>query len=378
MEIISALCEVHPQLRVANLYVRTLKTEKVFSLASVVDNTVCLEESECERRRLILTFPVSTKLLDNYKFKTTSIDGEYIHLRMPIGVPQGVTSGSESTEVLDLDVLSSSEVKTKTRLYIPSLERTYRIHCAECQSIFVNSVRFERVLPLPCTSWTEAASDWYCHQHSGEVKHQKLVPRLNDCLFGSSYYALSANLLTEENLFSNGKESACTSCQSSVGLIGEGRWNVWCHAIKWTVLENNIWIHKNDATSPLQSFYFTLYNAMEEDKSFFGRKMVFRDCLDNSKFIILWFIGDNGFTLESSMESSSETLIKMRPSSLHKILYRRGNSAGEKIPGDVSEYQISGQMMSSVLEVLRNSSEHLPPDCRTAAGFSIGYLSLPS
>lgn len=375
MEIISALCEVHQQLRVANLYIRLSKTDRVLRAATVTNNSLSLEATEGETFRLVLKFPVSIKLLDYYKFQPTVIDEEYIHLRMPIGVPQGKTSGSESVEVLDLASLSNYTYKSQGKMFNPALTKKYRVQCAECQSIFVDHVHFKRVLPLPRVSWSEAASDWYCHLHAGEASHQKLLPRSTDCLFGSCYHALTSSLLIEGSLDSGGKESLCSKCQSSVGLIGDGLWNAWCHSVQWLVQEeNDVWKLAADVASPLQAFYFTLYDALEEEKSFYGRKLAFRDGLGSGLTLILWFVGDNGFTLKSN-KSGAE--IELSQSGLLKVLYKTG-SASEKIPSDVSEYQVSSLMMSSVLNVLRNSTKQVPPGLRTAAGFSIGYLCFAS
>lgn len=347
----TALCEIHPQLRVANLYVKLSNNATISnSNISVKENSICLGDEEA-----LIKFPISVKLLDNYKFQANIIDEEYIHLRMPIGVP--LTSGSTSTEVLDLLSLTNNYIPiTKSRIFHPTIGKDYRIECAECQNSIVDSVCFKRVLPLPRATWSEAAFDWYCH--ADEVNQTKLIPRLTDCLYSSCYYTFAANLLI--GLDDHGrKESLCSKCQSTIGLmIGDDLCNIWCHSIRW--MDDMI------ITNPLQAFYFTLYDALEEEKSFFGRKLAFQD---GSSTLLLWFVGDNGFTLESA-----ENGIELQPSRLHKVLYKTTND--EKIASDVSEYQISGQMMNSVLIVLRDNSKLIPPTCRSAAGFSISYLSL--
>ena len=374
MEIIDAICEVFPQLRIANLYIKLSSTDKILNTVSVLDNSVCFEAIEDEATRIVLKFPVSIKLLDNYKFQPV-IDKDYIHLRMPIGVPQGMKSGSENVEVLDLVALSTNAFKSQGKMFNPIVGKDYRVQCAECQSILIDRAHFKRVLPLPRASWSEAASDWYCHRHAGDSDHQ-LVPRPTDCLFGSCYHALTFSLLTEGSLETAGRELLCSKCQASIGLMEEGLINVWCHSIKWFLFEeNDQWKMTEGVTTPLQAFYYTLCDALEEEKSFFGRKLAFRDGLGGGQTLLLWFVGDNGFILDSK-ESSSGTKIELRQSVLQKVLYKSENSTNKKIPNDVSEYQISREMMNSALLVLRNSSEQLPVGCRTAAGFSIGYLSL--
>ena len=377
MEIISAFCELHPQLRVANLYIKISPTCRISNIASINNNSIHLDGTDdSERSVAVLKFPASVKLLDNLKFKTDSIDEVYVHLRMPIGVPAGSLSGSENTEVLDLSTLNIHTAQTSVRkVFIPKEDTDYRVRCAECQSNFIDSARFKRVLPLPRASWSDAASDWYCHSHGGEEKLE-LVPRSTDCLYGSSYHSFAVSLLVEGSVDSREKEALCSLCQSSVGVIRGDHWNPWCHSVQWQVLEDGKWKSNAEEEQPtsLQAFYLVLNDAFEEEKSFIGRKLGFRSCLAGNRILILWFVGDNSTNLESTRLSDTE--IEMRPSVLHKVLYKISSSSTDKMANDVSEYEVSEQMMASIIHVLNNSTEHLPPRHRLAAGFSIGFIPI--
>lgn len=366
-----AFCELHPQLRVANVYIKFSTALGNSNLvAKIDDDSICLEK-DGEKTKVNLKFPQTVKLLGNCKPEFSIIDEVYSHLRMPIGVPDGSLSGSENVEVIDLMALKASVVSSERKIFIPVKEKKYRVRCAECHSIFISDICFKRVLPLPRASWSEAASDWYCHAHGGEER-LKLVPRSEDCLFSSSSHSLEISLLVEGTTISRGRESLCSLCQSSVGLIENSHWNPWCHSIEWLVFEDGKWQSASELPpSPLEAFYFVLNDAFEEEKSFFGRKLCFRNCLPGNKTLILWFVGDNSISLKSS--ELSETEMELRPSNLHKVLYKIPSSS-EKISTDVGEYQVSDQMMKSVMNLLDNTTNLLPPSRRSAAGFSIGFL----
>jgi hypothetical protein len=267
-------------------------------------------------------------------------------------------------------------------MHVPEKDKCYRIQCAECLAILFDDVKLERVLPLPRSSWSEAASDWYCHLHAGESAHQSsLISRPTDCLYGSSYRALSSSLIKDDSLIRIGREWNCSICQSSIGLANDDRINIWCNTAQWSVQEGQIWTVVSAVATPLEAFYYTLYDALEEEKSFFGRKMSFNDP-SNDSALTLWFIGDNGFTLEGVSQALNNT-VEFFPSRLQRVLFKLtnitvGNNPTHKKMSDVSEYEVSQSMLRCISNELLQSSEHIPPSSRTAAGFSIGYLSLSS
>ena len=379
---VSGLCEIHPQLRIINLYLKIAKTRNNMQQlqASMQGNSISLSSGDYQ---LILKFPVSVKLLENYKFQPAFVDEFYIHLRMPSGVPEGKTRGSDSVEVIGFRGLSGNYQSTN-KMYIPEKGKCYRIQCAECQAILFDNIHLKRVLPLPRASWSEAASDWYCHLHDGESAHQALISRPTDCLYGSSYRSLTSSLIKDGSLTRtgrDGREWSCFICQSCVGLASDDRVNLWCHTAQWSVQEGQVWKTVSSVVSPLEAFYFTLYDALEEEKSFFGRKMSFNNPSSDTS-LILWFLGDNGFTLESSCQEINNT-VEFLPSRLQRVLFKSEIVNGSSNPtpkklSDVSEYEVSMSMLHSITNSLLQSSEHLPPSSRTAAGFSIGYLPLSS
>lgn len=378
MKSIRGLCEVHPQLRIINLYLKISKTAE-YSVqqlqASIEGNAISLK---CGGDEIRLQFPVSVKLLENYNFQPAFVDEFYIHLRMPSGVPEGKTSGSDSVEVIGFRGLSGN-YHSENKMHVPEKDKCYRIQCAECQAILFDDVKLERVLPLPRSSWSEAASDWYCHLHAGESAHQSLISRSTDCLYGSSYRALSSSLIKDGSLTRIGREWNCSVCQSSIGLASDDRVNIWCHTAQWSVQDSKIWTVVSAVPTPLEAFYYTLYDALEEEKSFFGRKMSFNDP-SNDSALTLWFVGDNGFTLEGTCQSMNN-VVEFLPSRLQRVLFKMtnitmGSNPTHKKMSDVSEYEVSQSMLRSISNELLQSSEHIPPSSRSAAGFSIGYLPL--
>lgn len=378
----SALCEVHPQLRLANLYVR-MAHEGALNALIQADCVTLYTES---RRVRIQFSQTQAQLVDSSHIQPTLFPPEYVHLRMPCGVLGSKASGSEFVEVIDFAPLTSG-FTSPAKMHIPTPKERYRIQCVECEAVLIPEVQFERVLPLPRTSWSEAASDWYCHVHVGEGEsnpHPEIPCRPTDCLYGSSFHALAAKLFPEGALESgNSKVWHCSRCQSSVGLASDGLVNLWCHSVRWlTWGDQSNWVDIRVPT-PLEAFYFALYDALEEEKSFFGRKLSFQDPSSRNA-LLLWFVGDNGFVLETigcpDNDDGDVAVLQMHPSRLHRVLYRQNCSDPSKKSklSDISEYYASLEMLNSVTQVLQQSSERLPPSSRSAAGHTIGYLPLAS
>nr|CAG4636191.1 EOG090X06NK [Eubosmina coregoni] len=304
-------------------------TERAHLLSSVIHN---IQQKSSYYQEALLPFVAfegdkllqryHQHLLENYKFQPAFVDEFYIHLRMPSGVPEGKTRGSDSVEVIGFRGLSGN-YQSANKMYIPEKGKCYRIQCAECQAILFDNIHLERVLPLPRASWSEAASDWYCHLHDGESAHQALISRPTDCLYGSSYRSLTSSLIKDGSLTRTGREGrewSCFICQSCVGLASDDRVNLWCHTAQWSVQEGQVWKTVSSVVSPLEAFYFTLYDALEEEKSFFGRKMSFNNPSSDTS-LTLWFVGDNGFTLESSCQEINNT-VEFLPSRLQRVLFK--------------------------------------------------------
>ena len=373
----SALCEVHPQLRLANLYVKM--THEGALNALVEEECVTLQSTNQPNLRLRFPSTLRIKLADKCQIQPT-VSGVYAHLRMPCGVTGGtVSSGSDSVEVIDFVPLTSGFTRP-AKMRIPQIEERYRIQCLECEAILVPQVQFQRVLPLPRASWSEAASDWYCHVHAEEDSHPKIPFRTSDCLYGSSFHALAVSLFADGSLdCGSRKDWRCSECQSSVGLASDGLVNLWCHSVQWLTCTDETWTPL-DVPTPLEAFYLALYDALEEEKSFFGRKLSFQDPSSRNT-LQLWFVGDNGFTLESDCDVVEDGgVLQMRSSPLVRVLYKQSDvePAGKSKLSDVSEYNASSEMLDSVVHDLKQSSERLPPNIRSAAGYSIGYLPLAS
>lgn len=379
----SALCEMHPQLRLANLYIRTsfegalvaqlVEGQNSVELLSVID------DSSPPLKLTTLTFPSSIlQLLGNCIIQSTVFGGEYLHLRIPCGGPIGKkTSGSDTTEVIDFSSLTS-DFKSPAKMHLPAPNEICQIQCIGCGTTLVSDAKFERILPLPRSSWSEAASDWYCHLHEGESAHPEIPLKRLDCLYGSSYHSLTTTSFVEGSIDLDKKRGwSCSKCQLSIALAGEGRVPLWCHSVQWQIAsrKGDPW-KSMPVYSPLEAFFFTLYDALEEEKSFFGRKLNFHDPATNS-ILHLWFVGDNSLTLEGR---STDTVVQLQLSALVRVLYKQNVNqsnipCGNKLT-DVSEYLISREMLDAAFDVLRSSSDKLPPSCRNAAGYVIGYLPL--
>ena len=405
--IIRAFCEVHPLLRIANLYVEWPVPStvdggdnvRVRVQVSVASNTISLKDAK-SGAEFQINFPVSIKLLAGCIDRPTSVEqgGRFLHLRMPT-VPPLTTRGSENTEVISLPDISTMKTLVKKKIYIPESAGTYRLQCSHCGAIFVETVQFQRVLPLPSSSWSEGASDWYCHLHAtDDLKQQKLEPRMMDCLFSSCYYTISTSLLDQQNVLfnSNNNDSSrqqvtCGECSAEVAVVRDEKLKMWCHAVQWLSHDPRrsaaLWQPEPKITA-LEAFHSCLVQALDEEMSFFGRRLAFDD-LATGQTLSVWFVGDTGLCLEQHQQQqpiescSSDRCINLVANSKVRVLYKLSDSSsssssdadGQKM-SDVSRYEISSAMFADAARLLIESSLCLPPSCRTwpVAGFSIGFL----
>lgn len=146
-----AFCELHPMLRVANLYLQCVAS--VVDV-SVTESVVELLTKSGEKYRV--RFPDIVQLRRGSPLPFDSRDA-FIYIRLQT-VPLKKTSGSDSTEVIHLAETKPKPIKKK--LWIPEIGLTYRLECAKCGSSLIDAAKFQRVLPLPSGSWRDAASDW--------------------------------------------------------------------------------------------------------------------------------------------------------------------------------------------------------------------------
>jgi len=347
---ISILCHVHPQLSIANIYVKLPETLKGNVTCWVKGNSLHLQINNLEFK---LNFPELVQLLDGTSFQPT-VEDNYIHLRMP-------SNGSNSIDLIRFPRLKSDFFdKDKNKMWTPQTGTKNNVKCNHCSTVLVESIEFDRVLPLPGDSWSEAASDWYCHLHGDTDVHKKLTPRRTDCLYGSSFYSFPLNIFNSSPL------THCPNCQSQVGRLNDDTINFWCHSVRWSVANEEM-----KAPTALQAFHFTLKEALNEQESFFGRKLVFKS---GNEALTIWLVGDNGFTMEgaSRSEDLSVDLVK---GDKQRVLFKFERDQYKMASTNVSEHVVSGMMLQDIVRLLDESCLLLPPTCRTVNDFSIGFLS---
>ena len=366
--VISAFCEVHSLLRIANLYVKGF-SEAAGLKVSVTDNVVHLETSSSTFH---IKFPSIIKIQNEFEIQPT-LEQDYIHLRLPT-LPIEKTSGSSSTEVIPLPSSSLTKKSTKNPS-IPKCNVSYRLECNSCQTPLTDALVFQRVLPLPSSSWKDAASDWYCHQHSHDGEEKKpvvdnLEPKSTDCLFSSYYCSISTHHLKNEYLNKEGKCFRCLKCATEIASFVDGHIHLWCHAVSFVEEENAA--QTTQLVTPLEAIQLAIIDALEEDTSFFSRKLGFQD--PNGRTLIIWFLGNQDMNLKSAGSSHTEAILEVQKRD--RVLFKLTDASCKKELSSISVSHTSSVMLTTLTEVLEQSNLFLPPSCRIAAAFSVGFLSL--
>lgn len=363
MEAVSVLCQVQPQLRIANLYVKLKGFEGDNVECSVEGNSLSME---IDKMKMLLNFPKLVNLQDGSRFKAV-VDDCYIHVRMPSGVPEGNLNGSDCTEVIQLPTPTVPHLfGTKKKMWIPETGVKSCLKCNHCSAVLVKGAKFDRVLPLPGDSWSEAASDWYCHLHGDatDVSKPTLKPRPTDCLFGSSFYALPFNVLATEC------QSQCFNCQATVARVTDDMVSFWCHAVGWFLCHEDESLEAMPSSTALEASYYALNEALtKEEESFFGRKLLLKSV---TEALTIWLVGDDGFT----MEGAGTSTIDLTKSDKRRVLFKFETQHSTKASSNINEYVVSPAMLHDIVDVLLKSTYFLPPTSRVMNDFSLGFLSI--
>ena len=229
-----------------------------------------------------------------------------------------------------------------------------------------SGAKFNRVLPLPGDSWSEAASDWYCHLHGDATDiNKQLKPRPTDCLFGSSSYALPFNAVVAA---CQSHTQSCFNCQAPIARFTDDMVNFWCHAVRWFHYHGDESLEAMPTLTAIEAFYQAFNEALKkEEESFFGRKLLFKS---GAEALTIWLIGDDDFT----MEGAGTSIVDLTSSDKRRVLFKFEPQHLVNKSSNISEHVISHAMLHDVLDVLLKSTFLLPPTCRLVRDFSLGFL----
>lgn len=280
----------------------------------------------------------------------------------------------------------------------------YRLECRFCSKFLSESVKFDRIRPLPSKNWVENASElWYCHPPeptNSQGLHQDMSARLNKmhlensnqnksivellknpdlnyCFYGPCNWAVNKDIVKfvcrNDSLENCGVSRAdCSHCGNELGsFTSENCVKIWDYGVRWVensdactqtqdsnthVVEeasstaDNSEITTNRAFLNFKSIVFaTIYELSDHPTFRFTVSSIFKG---NS--IFLWNI-DRNLTVypQKSVElTSGETTILER-SKVAKFFFavRVNNLVNISDPREVLIIQESEQNEQSILTI---------------------------
>ncbi|ODM89692.1 m7GpppX diphosphatase, partial [Orchesella cincta] len=362
---IKVFAEYLHNLRAVNLYVfvpNYVLDDSRVAVVSVYSNKIELILSDECTCKLILE---GLLLQDCCKLPPRTLSKGVLCYRLVVKPESGYGStGAEVVSNFEKTVDEGAKNLVKNSINTVALKEgtLYRIKCRFCSNFLSESVKFDRIRPLPSNNWVENAHElWFCHPPEtghAPVLHQDVSARLdkinlskggdedqssssdasktivellkcpdkNYCFYGPCNWAINkdiANGVQKNTSFTDNPipRADCLHCNNEIGsFTSEFCVKIWDYGVEWVdqaqLLTNTEGIQKepsNSATSRLaqnfKSIAFATIYELSDHPTF--RFTVTSTCKGNSLF--LWNIDRNLSVYEQeavSLNADDFTVLK--------------------------------------------------------------------
>uniref|UniRef100_A0A674PF08 E3 ubiquitin-protein ligase E3D n=1 Tax=Takifugu rubripes TaxID=31033 RepID=A0A674PF08_TAKRU len=288
-------------------------------------------------------------------------------------------------------------------------KRTYCFYCQSCMTRLLEDREFKRVLPLPNGNWSALVDDWCCH--ADPFANRKLLPRVDDCLLGDTFFLLNRDGSCDQTLTEEVKPAgsedvqdpkktcrrlalvSCKSCSSGVGEAvspetlklyitqvvvepAEGDRNPEASLSRSLFLERTIAARLVELSSSLSTFHFSVQTP------------------DGKPFLLLWMLNS-----DSVVASVPETCVEaerspaavapggpsLRAVRALKLLYTACSHPGPQQRDIVASWEVSAighpvvlplRVCKELLEVMEESNSTLPASMRCMRSYEVRDLQI--
>lgn len=250
------LMEVLPNIHVGNIYITLPEISE--SCRDVV-----LKKGECvvqlqSGQEVCLQLPRGMCLVPDV-VRCISQEGQVVTVRVQL---------DERTSLINTlvsDLMSDSGLQALTPVSSTLSNTVLSGHCKLCEQQVFESVKFQRVLPLPSVDWEQASEDWFCHIHKedGEkLKPSSLHPEEGECFYTELFFLLHCNLMEyiEHAKPTNGLEINCIKCNLSLGVQMHQSMKMWTHNLVWKKEGGDI-VYSTDISAVM----LTLFQNIDKD-----------------------------------------------------------------------------------------------------------------
>nr|XP_023017168.1 E3 ubiquitin-protein ligase E3D-like isoform X1 [Leptinotarsa decemlineata] len=271
--------------------------------------------------------------------------------------------GGFKTELLQNTVASIESLSNKPLL---SNNTAYTIQCLNCGKSLTDSVKFDRVLPLP--SENSDASDWFCHGHGNQMNGFSLNPKKTDCFYSQCFVHIHSESVA--NVKCSGKLAVCRFCLQWLGIQQNPTTiRLWFNTVKFVGSNSCV------STSSLQDAFKTIRNSFKY--SVHSTVRVILTCQTSSSqvdAVLIWILEKN---LQILFNGSGS----VKKHEVAKVLFKLAGSDEPTLKmwqddAMVSSFSVSKIMMVDLLKHLHKFNKMFPSEYSKSNEFKISYLLL--
>lgn len=354
IECVSLILEIRPRLKSANVFIKFSRTLNNCPSVILEKNSVrvILEQKTldipCKEFNVVANSLSNVKFNENFfvfRFSTQNVVEE---------------RGRYKTELL-----LNTDDKFGSSLNKPLLvaDTNYIIYCINCKRALSNTVRFNRVLPLP--SENSNPNDWFCHNH--EHSNFDFSPKSDDLFYAHSHVHMHiSNIPFVKN--SSGV-FVCKHCLNWIGVKNNKKTvRLWHNTTKF--VNNTKSIESSSLSDILQAIRHGL-----TDLSTSTRLII--TCQTSSQkmdVLLLWI-------LEKKLQILFKKSKAIGPYDVAKVLFKFVNSDDASYNEwdnhpSVNAISVSKPMFVDLLKHLYKFNKGFPTEFAESNGFYISYLFL--
>lgn len=350
-----AVLEIRPRLRSVNAFVllnHMAKAEVLLesdSISIVLDNKIS-----------IIPFR-DFKIVDNSLSSVTTMD-QFITFRFATDNNLYDTTGGFKTELLQNTVASIESLSNKPLL---SKNTNYVINCINCGKSVTDSMKFERILPLPSENLDP--SDWFCHSH-GNQSDFNLDPKSTDIFYTHCFVHINIGQVL--NIKSKDKIVVCKFCLNWLGLKhNKNTLKLWHNTVKFVSSDTSIYTHS--LADVFQSIKSILNHSLHNSIRLIVTCQTTSQHLD---IILLWI-------LEKKLQILFDDIDCTKTCEVAKVLFKFIQDSNEiyrqwQNDAFVNTISISKPMMTELLKHLHKFNKVLPKEFSKSNDFTVSYLFL--
>lgn len=353
--------EIRPRLQSCNVFFILKPETKNRILVRLKENEIVISSTDNEDKIKISNFRILINSLSCLQASSS-----YLSFRFQTQNPQK-SQGQFKSELLVYNLQMYDSIKNNN-IQINN-DDDYIIKCANCKNTLSETLKFNRILPLPSENLD--TQDWFCHR-SDATNNIKLTPGLTDCFYSNCYIHLNSDNFKNYQLVSN-SILICKRCFSWLGLsLTSGAFQLWFNTI---VLESSsICLYSN----PLFDFKSTV--RLEFKEAMFSPCKVLFECRNTARteYLCIWILEKNlELFMKGGKWENSTNDVKI----VAKVLFYFSSEVDKTInewlnDNFVSNIKISKPMMLKGLNHLYDMCKLIPNCFRTSNNFYVSYIIL--